>query len=169
MEIWKERYDKGAKMKLIVGIDPGVTTGLSILDVKFNVILVESKRHYSKTKIIERIMEFGDPILLGCDVSKPPSLVKSIARSFNAKLISPKEDLKIKKKWRLIRESGFKGKIENAHERDSLAAALFAVSEIRSLFDRIDMIVDGRISDEIKDLILRGKGGNIKQLMRRLN
>ena len=156
-------------MKLIVGIDPGVTTGIAILDTKLNVLLVESKKHFSKDEIIKRILEFGDPIIISCDVKKPPTLVKKIASAFNAKLIAPKEDLKIKKKFRLIKEFGFNGKIANRHERDSLAAAIFALNEVRALFDRIDYLVDKDIAEEVKDIILRGKGGNIKQVARVLS
>lgn len=155
-------------MKLVVGIDPGVTTSIAILDTKLNVLLIESKKHFSKDEIIKRILEFGDPIIVSCDVSKPPTLVKKIASVFNAKLITPREDLKIKKKQRLIRDFGFKEKLSNRHERDSLAAALFALNEVRALFDRIDMLVDESIADEVKAMLLRSEGGNIKQTVEQL-
>ncbi len=149
-------------MKVIVGIDPGVTTGIAVVDMKLNVVLVESKRRFGKGEIVKKIAEIGDPIIVACDVKNPPSLVRKIAGAFNARIISPDEDLRIKKKIRLVRESGIM--VKNRHERDSLAAALFAGKKIRALVERIERIA-GENSELIEDILIRRRKGNIKQLV----
>ena len=54
---------------LIVGIDPGITTGIAILDLYGNVVKVCSKRNMGKNEIIRTITNFGHPLIITSDVN----------------------------------------------------------------------------------------------------
>ncbi|MEM7826600.1 MAG: DUF460 domain-containing protein [Candidatus Aenigmatarchaeota archaeon] len=153
-------------MKLIVGIDPGVVTAISLIDLKLDFVEVKSKRNFSKDEIIEFITEKGEPIIMSCDVHRPPQIAKKLASIFNAKLITPNKSMSLKKKNRLVRRC--KQRIKNRHERDALASAIFAFQKVRPLFNKVDKLVDEKeLSDEIKAIIIKNKIGNIKQVIKR--
>ncbi len=152
-------------MKVIVGIDPGIITAISIIDINGNFVALESRRHFSKDNIIEYISRYGEPIIVGCDVSNPPRLVKKISSTFNSKLILPSKNMTTKKKMKLVKK--FEKFIKNKHERDALASAIFAYHKVLPLLKRVDKVVkDNTKKEEIKAMVIKKKKiGNIKQLI----
>ena len=62
---------------LIVGIDPGTTTGLALFDLEGNFLLAESRRNFRKAEIRKFILDQGSPVIIASDINPIP---KSIAR-----------------------------------------------------------------------------------------
>jgi len=106
---------------VIVGLDPGTTTGIAILSLKGEIISLLSRKGLGLDQVVKAVYEQGKPLLIGCDKKKTPSLVRSFAAKTGAKLVSPKKDMAFEEKKHLVRE-----KIKNTHEFDSLASARFA-------------------------------------------
>ena len=57
---------------IIVGLDPGIKTGIALIDLNGNLIITKSSKNFSKSKISEFILNFGNPIIFSCDVSPLP-------------------------------------------------------------------------------------------------
>ncbi|MEM3478677.1 MAG: DUF460 domain-containing protein [Candidatus Bathyarchaeia archaeon] len=151
-----------SERKLIVGVDPGLNCGLAILSLNGEPILIESHRGWSMSKIIERIIGFGEPTIISSDVSPAPSLLENLARKLNAVLFEPAFSMSIEEKHRLTRlyAERYNVKAENAHEVDALAAAIKAYQHYKSKFDQVDAKLKdagGEVSpNDVKDLVARG-------------
>jgi len=156
-------------MKLIVGIDPGTTTGIAILDMKTgsNFCKTFSSKGTSFSKLCDYISENGDPVIIACDVKKPPALVKKTASAFNAVLSRPRRTIRIAEKRKLVTIA-----TENKHERDALAAALLAKKKFSVLFRKVDSSLKRRnllrINEDVKELLIKRRAGNINQAIRLL-
>ncbi|MBS7624614.1 DUF460 domain-containing protein [Candidatus Bathyarchaeota archaeon] len=148
--------------KLIVGVDPGLNCGLAILTLDGEPILVESHRGWSLSKIIERIISFGETTIVSSDVSPAPSLLERLSRKLNAVLFEPAISMSIEEKHRLTKlyAERYNVKIENAHELDALAAAIKAYQHYKSKFEQVDAklkeIGDEISPNDVKDLVARG-------------
>jgi hypothetical protein len=140
VEIERERRD-GIEFRplakrrdhVLVGVDPGTTTAVAIVGLDGGVLDVLSTRTADTAAVIEWIVERGRPILVAADVTPMPNTVEKIRRSFDAAGWIPDSDLPIDEKQHRTREEGY----ENDHERDALAAALFAFDAHEDQFDRI--------------------------------
>jgi len=147
---------------LIVGLDIGTTTGLSIHDLNKNLLYLKSRKHFSTSNIIKQIMIFGIPIIIATDKQKVPSKIKKIASSFNAKIFRPDHDLTIEEKERIVNIS-----MKDTHERDALAASLFAFKLYASTFNTVDRNLETlglkKYSDIVKEMILRKQAKNIAE------
>jgi hypothetical protein len=121
---------------VLVGLDPGITTGLAVLDTYGNVIILFSKRNIKRSELIKLMTKFGKPILIACDVSPPPRSVEKISRLLGCRLFFPEKSLSVKEKIELTKNFPFK--IKNDHERDALAAVVKAWKKYRNLFRRIE-------------------------------
>ncbi len=71
---------------------------------------------------VHEIEKTCKPVIVSTDKEKTPSLVAKIASSFRAKVVTPREDLSVN--WKKEVTKGLP--IKNTHERDALAAALYA-------------------------------------------
>jgi predicted RNase H-like nuclease (RuvC/YqgF family) len=118
---------------VIVGIDPGTTTAVAIVDLDGGVHDVLSTRTADMAAVIEWIIERGQPLLVAADVTPMPETVEKIRRSFDAAAWAPDEDLPVDEKQHRTRDEGY----DNDHERDALAAALFAHDDHVDQFERI--------------------------------
>lgn len=118
---------------VIVGIDPGTTTAVAVCDLDGGVLDVTSTRTDDTAALIEWIIERGRPVLVAADVTPIPDAVEKFRRSFDAAPWTPDDDLPVDEKQHRTRELGY----ENDHERDALAAALFAFDCHADQFDRI--------------------------------
>ncbi len=85
---------------IIVGIDPGITTGIAILDLYGNIVKVCSKRDMSRNETIKVITGFGHPIIITSDVNPTPRNVRNIARKLNAKVYLQEKSLTVAEKKR---------------------------------------------------------------------
>lgn len=152
---------------LIVGIDPGTTLGIAILDLNGNLKSIFSSKNLQRRDVIDKISKFGYPSVISTDVNPPPKMVEKFSKSFDAVLHVPDSNLSVSEKNELCREY----EVKNSHERDALSAALKAYNNFLSKFENIDARLREfeleSLSLEVKNLILKGKSltGALKILM----
>lgn len=138
---------------IIVGLDPGTTTGIAALNLSGELVDLISSRAMSSSDVIEWIAARGRPLVVATDVFPTPGSVEKVKRAFNAVLYSPGGDIPAEEKIALGKEFGYK----NDHERDSLAAAISAFKKYRNKFLQVEKKVPSEIdSDEVKALVVRG-------------
>ncbi|HSD57760.1 MAG TPA: DUF460 domain-containing protein [Methanotrichaceae archaeon] len=138
---------------IIVGLDPGTTTGIAALNLQGDLIDLISSRAMSSSDVIEWIAARGRPLVVATDVFPTPGAVEKVKRSFNAVLYSPGSDVPAEEKISLAKEFGYK----NDHERDSLAAAVSAFKKYKNKFMQVEKKVPPEIDpDEVKALVVRG-------------
>jgi predicted RNase H-like nuclease (RuvC/YqgF family) len=97
------------------------------------VLDVWSTRTADTSEVIEWLVERGRPILVAADVTPMPDTVEKLRRSFDAVGWTPTADLPVDEKLHRTRNQG----TDNDHERDALAAALFALDDHEDLLDRV--------------------------------
>lgn len=136
-------------MYLIVGLDPGTTTGVAALDFRGRIIDLFSAKDMSMDKVIERLVSVGRVSVVATDVFPVPSAVSKLAAQLGAVVESPDEPLRVDEKIELTRSY----KLDNSHQRDSLAAALATYGRFRNKFQKIESL---GLGDEVKHLVLRG-------------
>ncbi len=126
---------------IIVGVDPGTTVGIAVLDLEGNIIEVESGKNLSVADVIFEIQSFGEPLVIATDRNPAPKSVKKVKAAFKCLLFEPEEHLSVAEKKELLRniDPELKKKMNN-HEKDALAAALKAFNhfsaKIRNLRKR---------------------------------
>jgi predicted RNase H-like nuclease (RuvC/YqgF family) len=119
---------------VLVGVDPGTTTAVAILDLDGEVLDVLSTRTADTADIVEWIVERGRPLVVAADVTPMPETVEQVRRSFDAAGWTPPSDLPIDEKQHRTREHAY----DNDHERDAMAAALEAYDDHADQFRRVD-------------------------------
>ncbi len=140
-------------MHLIVGVDPGTTTGLASVDFKGRVVELFSSKDLGLDKAIEHLVSLGSVSVIATDVALAPGFVLKMASKLGAVVYSPPESALVLDKITITRSH----RTEDAHQRDSLAAALIAYSAYRNKFAKIDsMGMDPAKADEVKHLFVRG-------------
>ncbi|QCJ46945.1 DUF460 domain-containing protein [Haloprofundus sp. MHR1] len=119
--------------RVIVGIDPGTTTAVAVADLDGNVLDVYSSRTDDTADVVEWLIERGRPTIVAADVQPMPETVEKFRRSFEAVGWAPPRDLPVDEKLHRTRNVDY----DNDHERDALAAALFAYDDHEDQFARI--------------------------------
>lgn len=113
---------------IIVGFDPGLTVGIAIIDLTGSILHITSIKEASQSQIINEIIKYGRVVVVSTDVTNPPKNVKKLATSLNSKIYAPKKSMTIEFKNNLvdeyIKKINSKLNVSNAHERDSLSAAI---------------------------------------------
>ena len=141
IEIERERRD-GIEFRplakrldhVIVGIDPGTTTAAAIVSLDGEVLDVWSSRTSDTAEVIEWIVERGRPVVVAADVTPIPETVEKFRRSFDAAGWTPRSDIPIDEKQHRTREHAY----DDDHQRDAMAAALYAFDAHEEQFGRID-------------------------------
>ena len=118
---------------VIVGIDPGTTTAAAVVGIDGTVHDLYSSRTGDTAELTEWLIERGRPMLVAADVTPMPETVDKFRRTFDAAGWAPESDLPVDEKLHRTREHAY----ENDHERDALAAALYAVDDHMDQFERI--------------------------------
>ncbi|UXD22387.1 hypothetical protein IPA_04205 [Ignicoccus pacificus DSM 13166] len=148
---------------LIVGYDPGIESGLAILDLDGNVLLLTSSKELDRGDVISLISKFGIPLIVASDTNPPPHSVKKLAAHHHAMLYVPRTSMSIKEKERIAslieNEQGVK--VEDSHQRDALAAAYKAYQAIQDQLRQIDSYLD-RIDlemnrERVKAEVIKGR------------
>ena len=138
---------------IIVGLDPGTTTGIAALSLSGELIDLVSARAMSSSDVIEWIAARGRPLVVATDVFPTPGAVEKVKRAFNSVLHSPGADVPAEEKIALAKEFGYK----NDHERDALAAAVSAFKRHKNKFLQVEKKVPAEIDpDEVKALVVKG-------------
>lgn len=148
---------------LIVGVDPGMTTGVAALDLRGSVVALFSKRLLGRSQLTRVLSELGRPAVVATDVQPPPSYVKKLASSLGAVLFAPPRPLSLEEKRRLAGEvASLSGvKVKDSHQRDALAAAYKAFLSYKEKFEEVEREAERKALpvplDEAKLLVLRGE------------
>ncbi len=153
----KERVEfiplRQQKMHTIVGVDPGTTTAIAVLDLSGNLLGINSRKGWHHSEVVDYILSFGKPVVIATDKSNPPEFVSKLKATFNAVLYAPKEDMSVEKKKNLASRY----KTANDHERDALASAVEAFNSYKSKLLNIEKrIPEGVDVDMIKAGIIKG-------------
>ncbi len=149
---------------LIVGVDPGTTTAYAVLDTTGKLIKARSSKQLELNSLVEEIVQLGSILAIGTDKQKCPQLIEKIAAKTGAKTFLPDYDLPVAEKEGMT--SGFSG---NQHEKDSLAAALYAYKELEPLLQRIGKALSQEGKHELFMEVTRTvvmEGINIKEALR---
>lgn len=120
------------RKRTIVGFDPGTTSAIAVLDLDRNVLLLKSMRNAGFDEIVGEVGSVGKPIVVACDVSPVPDVVRKLAASFDAYLSVPDMSMEVGEKTRLARAYA----PEDNHQRDSLAAALASAGRLSVLIEK---------------------------------
>lgn len=153
-----------ASRYLIVGIDPGVSTGIAILDLNGVPLFIYSSKNIDRSDIVNMILSIGTPIIIATDTNPPPDTIKKIASMLKAQVYVPPRSLSTEEKneiANMVKERFPWIDIEDSHERDALAAAYKAYQSLEKKFMQIEASVE-KIGLEIdvervKADIIRGK------------
>jgi len=152
------------KRPLIVGIDPGIITGVAILDIDGEVLRVFSGKNIDRASIVKEVEKYGKPLIIASDVSPPPEALEKLASTLRAKLYTPQQSLSQSEKEELVKtylenlESPIE--VEDTHQRDALAAAINAWKSFRTKLEQIEnyvskMELDVDV-DKIKADVIKG-------------
>ncbi len=120
-----------------MGLDPGITTGIAILDANGNVLDIYSKRDMTRAEIIDHILGFGNPVIISSDVTSVPKSVEKVAIELGCSIYSPDMLLSLNEKRGLTK----KYSVKNDHEVDALSAAIKAWRYYRMLFSKTDDVL----------------------------
>ncbi|MFX0124690.1 MAG: DUF460 domain-containing protein, partial [Candidatus Hodarchaeota archaeon] len=130
---------------IILGIDPGTTTGIAIVDLmKGNLLYLNSKRECGISTIIRTASKFGKICCVAADVIPIPATVEKIAKITGAKLISPTILVSAAAKREYLhdyRDKTVNYSRLNSHERDALFGAIKAFNSMKDQISKIDHIV----------------------------
>jgi predicted RNase H-like nuclease (RuvC/YqgF family) len=138
---------------IIVGLDPGTTTGIAAINLRGELVDLISSRALSSSDVIEWIAARGRSLLVATDVFPTPGAVEKVKRAFNAVLYSPGADIPAEEKIALGREFNYR----NDHERDALAAAISAFKKYKNKFLLVEKKTPSEVDpDEVKALVVRG-------------
>ena len=148
---------------LIIGYDPGIESGLAVLDLYGNILLLTSSKDLDRGDIISLLGKLGTPLIVASDTNPPPHNVKKLAALTNSILYTPKSSLSIKEKELIAKnvERKYGVKIADSHQRDALAAAFKAYQSIKDkiiqvdkYLEKIDLEID---RERVKAEVLRGR------------
>jgi len=134
---------------LIVGIDPGTTTGIAALNFNGELIDLFSSRDLGMDGVIAHLIKLGKVSVVATDVTPTPNFVSKLAARLGAIVHTPHESISVTEKVELTRVY----KTEDSHQRDALAAALITLNKFKNKFKKIDSL---RLGDDVKHLVLQG-------------
>ncbi|MEM0372517.1 MAG: DUF460 domain-containing protein [archaeon] len=140
---------------IIAGIDPGSTVGIAVLDVRGNIIDVESGKGLSASDVIFELQSYGEPLIIAADRNPAPKSVKKIAAAFNALSFVPEEHLSVLEKKQLVRPYLESLKLMNNHEKDALAAALKAFGFYSSKLRNLEKRYGKNYEQSLRSVLLR--------------
>lgn len=143
---------------VIVGVDPGTTVGVAILNLDGKVLHLESVRAQSPAELISVISSVGIPVLVATDKADMPAGVEKIRRAFGAIGWTPKKDVLVKDKYAADEGYAF----ADDHQRDSLAAALMAYRSYLPKFENESKrFSPGMTQERIRAEIIKGKSSTL--------
>ncbi len=153
------------KKPIIVGYDPGTTAALAIIDTKGEILFLKSKRSFKRGEIIDIITDIGKPLLVAGDRRPIPKSVEKMARTLGCRPFYPRKSLSVSEKNWIVRE--FKDEVEDNHEKDALASALYAFKHYSRLFKRTHDILESqglsRLYDKVLKTVVTGDIENIAE------
>ncbi|MDK6028253.1 DUF460 domain-containing protein [Ignisphaera sp. 4213-co] len=156
-----------SKKYVIVGIDPGIETGIAIIDLSLKTCYTYSSKELDKVAVVSKVYSIGIPVLIATDKNPAPDTVKKVSSILGLPLYVPPKSLSIEEKEHLIdwlTKRGLSIEIKTSHERDALAAALKAYKSFEKKFIEIERkVIELGLDIELDDVklqLLRGKTVN---------
>jgi len=134
---------------LIIGIDPGTTLGYAVINTDGELISIESSKDLSLSLLISKIINLGKIIAVGTDKKNIPSFIREFSAKIGARVIAPKEDIRVAEKQKLTENFNTK----DYHQMDALASALFVHKELKPLLKRIQDYAEKNKKESIKNRI----------------
>lgn len=158
----------------ILGVDPGITTAFAAIDLNGNIIDIQSDKRMGLDRLLSLVNKSCKPIVISCDVNNPPLLVQKIKSIYSARLVTPPYDLKIGEKQNIIKnfflEKKFEYKFSDLHQRDAYASALYAFNSFRTLFNKIERVLEEKQAEhrilEVKKKLLTGEAESIDDALK---
>jgi predicted RNase H-like nuclease (RuvC/YqgF family) len=139
----------------IVGIDPGTTVGIAMIDLRGKPIEVFSAKNYSISDAIAWIAARGRPLIVASDVTPTPAMVKKISSVFASPVHDLDESLSTDEKIALTKGEDYEYK--NAHERDALAACVNAFRHYKRKFTQVQKKTPVGVNVEaVKAMVVKG-------------
>lgn len=134
------RIEQTYKRHLIVGVDPGMVSGLAVLDLNGRVVYLSSGRGMSRGHITRIVSSLGRPLIFASDVHPAPSMVLKLSASHNAITYFPEQSIKTSEKKEIVEKLANEQKIEvaDSHQRDALTAAYKAYSFYKNKFEQCE-------------------------------
>lgn len=152
---------------LILGVDPGTTCAYALLNTKGKLVHVQSSRILTLPALVFEVINFGHVLVVSSDVAPMPNFVKETAKRMGARQLFPERSLLIKEKVNLLRnwrKDFFEDKelkLQNQHEKDAMAAAVYALRQIRPLIMHIDTVLEKKnkmfLSQSVKQMLITRK------------
>jgi len=144
---------------VILGVDPGITTGVAILGLDGRVLYLGSGKGLDRGSILELVRRYGHPVVVAVDVAHVPEAVRKIASQLGAEVYSPPQDLSTAEKRDLAARAAGKPPVDS-HQRDALAAAYKAYTVLRRKLEQVEREVS-RLGievdvDTVKEAVARG-------------
>ncbi|UCG90112.1 MAG: DUF460 domain-containing protein [Candidatus Heimdallarchaeota archaeon] len=157
---------KRSLRNIILGVDPGTTTGIAVIDLmKGNVLYLKSKRECGISEIIRTASNFGKICCVAADVTPIPATVEKIAKITGAKLLSPSVLISAAAKREYLqeyRDVTVNYSHLNSHERDALFGAIKAYNSLKEQLTKITHVVQDSHPElisklsEIQRLVISG-------------
>ncbi|MEB3798853.1 MAG: DUF460 domain-containing protein, partial [Desulfurococcales archaeon] len=144
---------------VIVGVDPGIYTGIAVIDISGNLLYLYSSKNLDRSRIASILSEIGNPVIIATDVNPPPETVRKLSAMFDSQLYVPQVSLSTAEK-RYLANLVYPD-YNDTHQRDALAAAYKAYRDLSEKFKQIEIYVSKRKMnldvDKIKESIVKGK------------
>ncbi|HUV03322.1 MAG TPA: DUF460 domain-containing protein [Desulfobacteria bacterium] len=139
----------------IVGIDPGTTVGIAMIDLRGKPVEVFSAKNYSISDAIAWIAARGRPLIVASDVTPTPAMVKKISSVFASPVHDLDESLSTDEKIALTKGEDYE--YQNAHERDALAACVNAFRHYKRKFTQVQKKTPAGVNVEaVKAMVVKG-------------
>jgi len=145
----------------VLGIDPGVSTGLAALDIEGSFLFAESQREIGWKTIIDKVTRYGKVVLVATDVAPAPDLVRKVASTLDTALFVPNKSMDASEKRELVGKYTRANDvlIDNDHASDALASAIKALGKFKNKFGKLESDYD-ELSDNLKqrtkELLIKG-------------
>lgn len=158
------------KKSIILGVDPGLTVGLAVMDLDGNLLEIFSARDFSLSEILSFATKYSDVAIVASDVTPAPRLVEKIASSIDAVVFTPSHALSVEEKLSLVDEKFSRDAYSNAHERDAVAASIKAYNSCKNKLAHVQRRLEemnlAHLRAKIRRLVLGGMSldNAIKQL-----
>ncbi len=153
------RFGNGRKRSdrpLIVGIDPGLEVGISVLDLRGNPVLLTTKRSVDREEVLSIVSQYGVPIIVATDVNPVPEAVRKFAAQVGARLYVPERSMSVDEKQNIVStlSSRFGLKIDDPHVRDSVACAVKAYNEMEHKLRQVEGYLNRMELDVNQDRVM---------------
>jgi len=160
-----------------------MTTAFAALDLRGNLITARSQREWAGSAVAHAVRETGQPLLIAVDKRQASDSAEKLAARFGCKVWTPERDLGVDEKGEavkdLLKETAKRQESSpeqmpgfSVHEKDALAAAIFAYKSFASQFSKIDDTLGqagmSAHGDEVKRMVVFGEAKNINEALENL-